>query len=288
MKTFSERSALLHKVRRALRKRFGRPSPETAEDVAQLLLIFILLEETSREVVEDALKRIERGFVDLNELRVSSPTEIAEVIPGVPHAQRKGIRLTKLFSAMFLKHNTMDWDFLRSMGVREVRQYFETIAGGDEVLGAAAVMLLAAGHAVPADTDVRRVLTRLDLIGRDEDTASVHGFLERSVSRVQGFEVWWLIRRLGESLCVVKTPLCGRCPLKAACKTGEARLTARKKAAAKVRTKTARKKKAPARKKASTGRKASVAGRKIAKRASKKKVARKTSGQTSAGSARKK
>jgi hypothetical protein len=47
---------------------------------------------------------------------------------------------------------------------------------------------------VPADADVRRVLARLDVIGRDDDAAAVQGFLERAVTRDQGMEVWLDVR----------------------------------------------------------------------------------------------
>lgn len=270
MKTFSQRAAFLQKVRRTLRRRYGKPVPEVAEDVALELLRFVLLEGTTQAVVRDALARLEEAFVDLNEFRVSPAREIAEVIPNVPQAHLKGARLTKLFNAVFLKHNAMDWDFVRSMGVREVRQYFEKTSGGDPALGAAAVMFFSPGHAVPADSDVCRVLARLEIIQRNEEIPAVQSFLERAVTRDQGFETWALIRRVAEAYCVSKAPLCGRCPLRAVCTTGQARLLAGKKAARKSRKRpTVRKDKAKSRSPKKSG--AKKAARKAGRKKSSKK-----------------
>ena len=272
MKTFSERAALLQRARRALRKAYGKPVRDEAEDIAPQLLRFILSEGSTRAAVDDAVRRIAEAFVDLNELRVSLAREIAEVIPKIPNAQAKAARLIKLFNAIFLRHNTMDWDFVRSMGVRELRQYFENVDGGDAVLGAAAVLLLSSGHAVPADTDVHRVILRLELVGPDEEIAAVQGFLERALKSDQGFETWALVRRLAEARCLAKAPLCGRCTLKAMCPTGAGRLSARKEAAKARRAKAVRKKAAPARKAAA---KKSGATRKARKKSSGKPAARK-------------
>ena len=212
--------------------------------MAAQLLKFILLEETSGQAVQEALERLRQVFVDFNELRVSFSKEIAEALPGVPHALRKAARLTRLFNAMFLRHNTMNWDFVRTMGVRELRQYFERIEGGDAVLGAAAVLFFSEGHAVPADADVRRILSRLGLIAGGESVAELQAFLERAVSREQSHETWALLHWLGERACLVGEPRCGQCSLKAFCPTGKELLAAQKeraaRSAAKARTRTAR------------------------------------------------
>jgi len=268
MMTFSQRASLLQKARRACRKRFGKPVAGEETDVARQLLWFVLLEESTEDAVRDAIQKIDQEFVDLNELRVSMAKEIAQVVRGVAHAQRKAVRVTKLFNALFLKHNRMDWSFVRSLGVRELRQYFERADGGDAVLGAAAVMMFSAGHAVPADADVRRVLKRLQLIEPEEDAGAVQGFLERAVTREQGYETWASLRRVAESACKVKMPSCSRCPLKAMCPTGEARLKARRKAARKPTAKKAAKQRTATRRK-------STAGRKSARGASAKKAGRK-------------
>ena len=266
MSSFGERARLLRKARSALRRRFGKQTLEPVDDVALELLKFILLEGSDEAGVRKAIRQIEDGFVDLNEVRVSFPREIAEALPGISHMDRKAARVTRMFNAIFLRHNTMNWDFFRSMGVRELRHYFEKVDGGDQVLGAAAVMLLSEGHAVPADSDVRRVIDRLGLTDEGEDTAAVQAFLERVLRRSQGYEAWALLHRLAESICQVTTPQCSRCPLRAMCPTGRKRLVRRKKAAA---GKTAK-------------------GGKTAKKTNAKKAAKKTKKKTAVGTVKKK
>lgn len=233
-KSFTERADLLKKVLRSLRTRFGKQELEPADNVVRQLLKIILIEETPEPVVEAALQRIAETFVDLNELRVSLAREISDPLVGVARAHDKAVQITKLFNEIFLRHNSMEWDFVRTLGVRELRQYFETVSGGSPELGAAAVMFFSAGHAVPADADVRRVLGRLEITEPEEDVPALQAFLERAVTKEQGYETWALLHRLGESVCLVKSPLCPKCPLKGMCPMGQARLKAAKAAPAKV------------------------------------------------------
>ena len=46
-------------------------------------------------------------------------------------------------------------------------------------------MLLSPGHAIAADSDVRRTLGRLGLTEHGEDVAALQGFLERAVPEAQ-------------------------------------------------------------------------------------------------------
>jgi endonuclease III len=293
MRTFTERASLLQKVRRALRKKYGKPTMELADGVHEQLLRIVLAEETAVRVVDDVMKRLDETFVDLNELRVSLSSEIADAFGDIPDAHGKAVRLTKLFNEIFLKHNTMDWGFFQSMGVRELRQYFEKINGGGPELAAAAVMFLSSGHAVPAGSDVRRVLQRLELADAEETVQVVQGFLERAVTRDQGFEIWALLRRVAEAVCSVKAPACGRCPLKPMCVTGQARLAAKRtraKAKAKAKTTKSTKKTAKKKKPGKTVKKATKksATRKTAKKAAKKTTAKKSAKKPAKKAAKKK
>jgi endonuclease III len=270
MSSFAERQAGLQKATRLLRKKFGKQQLVPADDVALHLLRFLLLEESSQAAVDEAMGRIPAGFVDLNELRVSFPHEIAEVVPGVSHIQRKASRISQLFNAMFLRHNTMTWEFLRSYNIRDLRQYFEKIDGGDAALGAAAVMLLSSGHAIAADSDVRRTLGRLGLTEHGEDVAALQGFLERAVPKEQGYETWALLHRLAETVCLVGEPACAKCLLNAICPTGIERLTKKAKKIEKPADKKTAEKK-PAAKKPATTKKAAKPAAKIAGKKKKKK-----------------
>jgi endonuclease III len=272
MSSFTERQAGLQKATRLLRKKFGKQQMEPADDVALHLLRFVLLEESSQAAVDEAMRHIPAGFVDLNELRISFPQEIAEVVPGVSHIQRKASRITQLFNAMFLRHNTMTWEFLRSYNIRDLRQYFEKIDGGDAALGAAAVMLLSPGHALPADSDVRRTLGRLGLTEAGEDVAALQGFLERAVSKEQGYETWALLHRLAESVCLVGEPVCAKCVLHTTCPAGIERLTRKaKKSEKKTEKKPAEKKPAEKKSKAAAKKPAKPAAKTVEKKSKKKK-----------------
>lgn len=286
--TFSERAAQLQKARRALRREFGKCEVDGVDDVARQLLRLVLMEEATASAVQDAERRIDAAFVDLNELRVSLAKEIAEVMPRMPHAEEKAARLVRLFNAMFLKHNTMDWSFVRTLGVRDLRQYVERVDGGGPVLAAAAVLLFTDGHAVPADADVRRVLSRLELIEPQDDAATVQTFLERAVKSDEGLETWALFRRLAEDLCTVKNPVCPKCPLKSQCPTGKARIATKAKTPKSTKTDAGAKRAATAKSAGKTAAKAKAKSKTAAKKTAPKKKAAAKKSTTKSKTAKKK
>lgn len=226
MMAFTERAASLQKVRKILRKSFGKPSIPESDSVARQILWFVLLERSSFDQVEKALEQIDEVFVDLNELRVSLPREIAASIPSIADAESKAHRVTRVFNALFLLKNTMDWSFVRTMGVRELRQFFEKLDGSDAVLAAAMTMFFSSGHAVPADGDVRRTLQRLGLAEEGEDVGQLQSFLERAVNKEEGAEAWALLHRLAETVCMPGEPQCEKCPVNGACRHGQHKLAA--------------------------------------------------------------
>ena len=167
-------------------------------------------------------------------------------IPGTPDAEVKAYRVTRVFNALFLLKNTMDWSFVRNMGVRELRQFFEKLDGGDPVMAAAMAMFFSTGHAIPADADVQRTLRRLGLAEENEDVVQLQSFLERAVSKEEGAETWSLLHRLAEVVCLPGEPLCEKCPVAALCPFGQQTLAAKRQKKSPARTASAPKAAAPA------------------------------------------
>ncbi len=226
MTSFTDRSTAFQKVRKALRKEYGKQTVPVSDCIARQILWFVLLEQSSFQQAEQSLERIDKFFVDLNELRVSLAREIASCIPGTPDAEAKAHRATRVFNSLFWLKNTMDWSFVRGMGVRELRQFFENLEGGDPVLAAAMTMFFSTGHAIPADADVQRTLGRLGLSEEKDDAGQLQSFLERAVTKEEGCETWALLHRLAESVCFPGEPVCEKCPVLSLCPFGEQKMEA--------------------------------------------------------------
>ena len=219
MPRFADRVRRLERLRRLLRKRFGDVPVANVTHPVEHALRAILSEEAASAETEAALERLRRAFVDWNDLRVSRPREIREALGAdFPRAGQKARVIPRLLDQVFKQYNSMVWDFIEPMSKTEVRTFFERLEEVRPFVAAVLARDTVGTHAFPVDADVARVLGRLKIVDPTSGTeAHMQEFLERAVKANRAFETHGLVKRLGEMLCLVDLPLCGRCPLNPMC-----------------------------------------------------------------------
>jgi len=256
MPTFTDKVKRLERIRLALRRRYGDEPRAPVTHPVEHAVRTILAEEATSDAVEKAVERLRRHFIDWNDLRVSRPREIREVLGATfPRGGYKARVIPRLLDQVFKQHNSMVWDFLETMGKVETRGYFEKLEEVRPFVAATIARDCIGAHAFPVDNDVARVLGRLAIVDpAAQPEADMQGLLERAVKSNRAFELHRLIKHLAEQLCVVGTPLCGKCPLRRTCPSAlrPGKRKARKKAkgtpAAKRKAKKPAKKKVAAKK----------------------------------------
>ncbi len=272
METFTDKTKRLQRIRKALKRKYGDLQRTPVTHPLEHAVRTVLQDEASRAEVDAAMDRIRDHFIDYNDLRVSRPREIRDVLgDDFPRAGAKARVIPRLLDQVFKQHNSMVWDFLEEMGKIECREFFEALEEVRPYVAATLARDCAEAHAFPVDRDVGRVLARLGLVNPDADSeADMQAFMERAVTSDHAWELHALLRRLAEDVCLVGDPKCSVCPLKTLCPTAEERAAARK------RKKTATKKKKASRKEGANA----ATGKKTKKKSKKKK---KTKGKRTSG-----
>ena len=111
MPSFTDKVRRLERMRLALRRRYGEPPRLAVMHPVEHALRVILAEETTAAEADKALARIRQHFVDLNDLRVSRPREIREVLgQDFPRSTQKARVIPRLLDQIFKQHNSMVWD----------------------------------------------------------------------------------------------------------------------------------------------------------------------------------
>ncbi|MFO8012097.1 MAG: hypothetical protein R6X20_02210 [Phycisphaerae bacterium] len=282
METFTDKAKRLDRIRKALKRTYGEVERPPVTHPVEHAVRTVLAEEATRAGADAAMDRIRDHFIDFNDLRVSRPREIRDVLgDDFPRAGSKARVIPRLLDQVFKRHNSMVWDFLEEMGKIECREFFEALEEVRPYVAATMARDCAGAHAFPVDRDIGRVLGRLGLVDIDSDSETdMQAFMERAVKSEQAWDLHALLRRLAEEVCLVDEPRCKACPLKTMCPTAERRAEERK------RTRT--KKKAAAKKKKKKGARASkkAAGRKGAAKASKTKKRKKTASRSKSAKAK--
>ncbi len=95
--------------------------------VLEHLVFAIFLENATFEQARSSFNKLERYFIDWNEVRVSKANEIANVIGNVPNAFKIGERLRRLLQWIFDKTFKFDLEDVRAKGVEETLSFLKSV-----------------------------------------------------------------------------------------------------------------------------------------------------------------
>ncbi len=96
-----------------LKKRYPSPPSHRERPVLETLLYAICLEDASVEQADASCERLLHAFHDLNELRVSSITELSSIFDGMVSADWRAHRVRNVLHYVFEKNFEYDFESLR-------------------------------------------------------------------------------------------------------------------------------------------------------------------------------
>jgi endonuclease III len=183
MKRGSEYAKRIKQLYQRLIRKFGKPElPEPTDPIHQLI-VGILSENTAESKATSLFKRICEQMVDLNELRVTPPMELADLIgSSVPQGREKAYRVIRVLNEVRARQDALDLSFLKQRGRREAREYLESLEGVGLYAAASVMVHSLGGHAIPVDFLTIYVLRKEDVVEGSANQAEVQGFLERNVA----------------------------------------------------------------------------------------------------------
>jgi endonuclease III len=159
-------------------------------DPMEILLESILLSDATGQQAQEALDALKQEYVDLNDLRVSPPREIAEVIgEEYPRAREKALGIVAVLGNLSVASGPLSLEHLRELPKRELRRRLGEL-GLDSFASAAVTLRVFGGHAVPVDATLVEVLELDGLAHPGSSVEDVQGFLERVVNQKDALEVF--------------------------------------------------------------------------------------------------
>jgi endonuclease-3 len=213
-----------------LKKKVPNPPSAVERPVLEEVLYAILREGATPEQADAAFFRMKESFFDLNEVRVSSVPEVADVIHGLPDAGAKSQRIVELLQEVFEELYSFDLGDIAKKGVKQAaKQLARYKSGVTDFVVAWVTQRSLGGHAIPLDTASVRVLHRLGIVDTDADEVeSARSTLEHLVPKASGPDFTDRLAVFAATVCTEDRPRCDICPLKADCPTGQ-KLTAKTK-----------------------------------------------------------
>jgi len=179
----------------------------------------ILSQNTSDINSSRALASLRKQFPTWEEVRDADVHDVALAIRSGGLANIKAPRIQGVLESVSDRHPDMDLRFLADMPLDEAMSWLTALDGiGPKT--AACVLLFSLGRpAMPVDTHVGRVMTRLGVVPERTSTATKQRILETLIGpdpyRVYAVHVETISH--GRQICTSQRPRCPICPLREHC-----------------------------------------------------------------------
>ncbi len=192
----ASRSAQIEKLHKVLRKHYKPVAIDQQRSVLEHLLFACLLEDAAYEAAETALAALVHTFFDWNEVRVTSVSELCEVMAMLPDARGAAHRIKRVLQAIFEKTYCFDLEDRRKKNLGETQKWLRDL-GATPFVVAYVTQAALGGHSIGLDGSTMRVMQIIDLASeKDAAEHSVPG-LERAIPKSKGVEFASLLHQLG-------------------------------------------------------------------------------------------
>ncbi|MGA2065328.1 MAG: hypothetical protein ABSG86_10175 [Thermoguttaceae bacterium] len=191
------RTAQFAKVYKVLKKYYKPVAPPADRPVLEHLLFACCLQDARYEAAEEAFAGLVHTFFDWNEIRVTSISELSEVMAALPDPRAAANRLKRVLHAVFEELYSFDLEEKRKKNLGPTIKWLEKIDGTTKFSVAYVVQSGLAGHAIPADAGTLAALRVVGLVSDADVAAGEVPGLERAVAKSRGIEFGSLLHQLG-------------------------------------------------------------------------------------------
>jgi endonuclease III len=239
------------KLHQALKKAYGKVEPVDYDDPVDALVYAMMSEPITERKAQAAQKRFAEYFVDLNDLRVSRPEEIAEIVGQDNEAVRDmAAALSQALCSVFDKFHVVTLMELTKLGKRPAKQALEEIRGITPFAISYCLVTALKSHAIPLTPTMIDYLKSEEYVHPNATPEVIEGFLSKQIAAKDNYEFYFLLRTESESAARSR-----KIKTKTKKKTTKKKVTKKKVAKKKTTKKTAAKKKVTKKKVASAKKK---------------------------------
>ena len=199
MSTTLNKQKVVNHLFTALAKQIKGAEDLPARPVLEQFIYAICREGTTRAQADAAFQALQTRFFDWNEIRVSAPEELAEVLADLtPEPAKRAQRIIDFLQEVFETTFAFDLEGLQKKGLKQAAKQLARYQAANDYAVAWVTQQSLGGHAIPLDNVTLRVLRRLHLIEEDvSNLDTIRASLEHQVPKVKGTLFVDLISSLG-------------------------------------------------------------------------------------------
>ncbi|QDU94231.1 hypothetical protein [Lignipirellula cremea] len=188
------RASLITKTQKVLKKHFEAVHPPADRLLLEHWLYASVLEDAPGDKADEAFARLQEDYFELNEVRVTTVTELAETFSCLPQPESAGKRVRAVLQAVFEADYNYDLEPLKKQNIGKAIKHLEAYQTQD---GASITTPFAlayvtqhalGGHSIPIDQSGLQLLFILGVITESEAEKKQTPGLERAIPKNKGIE----------------------------------------------------------------------------------------------------
>ena len=174
-----------------------KPGPKQSQDPLQALVRAAMSFDMPDAKADEAMRHIEREFVDLNELRVATDLEIQELLgTRYPGIVRRVAMITQSLNAIFEKEHTFNLERLSTISKRDARQFLRELPDIHPFVEAYVMLFGFDGHAFPLDEEILDYLHDQGIVEDGATLDEAQRFVEHQLKADECHDLFMSMRRV--------------------------------------------------------------------------------------------
>src|SRR5215212_6980151 len=168
-----------------------KPEPRVPQEPLLALVRGAMSYDMPDNRAEDAMKAIEKEFVDLNELRVATDLEVHELL-GVkyPDIEKRVAMITQSLNNIFEREHTLSLDRLKTVSKRDARQFIRELPEIHPFVEAYVMLFAFDGHAFPVDDQTIEILRNAGVVEDETTHDEAQRFVEHHLKAEECYDLY--------------------------------------------------------------------------------------------------
>ena len=192
----ADKSQVCRKLVTALQKLYGKSVPKIELSVVETMLFAACLEDNPWALAESNLKKVLTSYFDLNEIRVSSVSELEHTLASLKDADWKGLRIRSILRFVFETTYSYDYEKLRRQTLEQAVKTLKKVNDITPFIRDFILHEILGGHVICLDDSMMTAARWLGLIPAKADVHEASEFLKGGIKKSEVSEFCHMLRCL--------------------------------------------------------------------------------------------
>lgn len=192
----ADKSQICRKLVTALQKLYGKSVPKIELSVVETMLFAACLEDNPWGTAEAGLKKVLTSYFDMNEVRVSSVSELEQTLAPLRDADWKGLRIRSILRFVFETTYSYDYEKLRRQTLEQAVKTLKKVNDITPFIRDFILHEILGSHIICLDNSMLTAARWLGMVPARADLHEASEFLKGGIKKSEVSEFCHLLRSL--------------------------------------------------------------------------------------------